>query len=191
IDRVYTWPSEGAGAFHAKRVVEGAEISRLMYLDEKGNTHRVRRDMDIGEHGAAVRAPQFGHDGADRRMCGREIATLIVPRSNGTRLYPVHPLGVLIGTVVERTDNRQAIHDARLARHQFANLNARPVRLDGPIGPAIFRRSGWLQVIHVEMTRSAAQPNLNYRRVAARSAHLRGFGTLPEQSREAQGTRHS
>src|SRR5215831_18519048 len=124
-------------------------------------------------------------------MCGLEIAALIVQSSNSARLFPVYPLSVLIGTVMERTDNRQAIHDARLARHQFANLDARLVRLDGPIGPAIFRRSGWLQVIHVEMTRAAAQPNLNHRRVAARSAHFRGFRTLPEQSGEAQSTRHS
>jgi len=81
-------------------------------------------------------------------------------------------VGVLIDRN-DRADNAQLVEHASLARHVFANLHARDVRLDRAEFAAIFDRSFRLQIVHVHVRRATRQVDHDRRLGGRRSGSSR------------------
>ena len=138
-----------------ERVEAGAEVGRL------AERRRVR-DGDVGRHAWPAGPSDPGGDRADARAV---VASGVRLGRGEARHDPVRARAVVGRRVVQAPDDRQLVHDPRLAREQLADRDAGDIRRDRPeFAPEFPGRVG-LQVVGIDVAGAAPEKDLDDGRV--------------------------
>ena len=138
------------------------------------------RQIHIRWHRRIIRAPGPSHNGTNRRI----DVVIHFERWLITRHHPLRAHAVSCIRVECGTNDCQFVHQARLARQVFADLDARDVRRNRTELPANFCRCMRLQVVHVEMTWATCEPDQNHGLLLHRLSGFCRLSLLPQQIRQ-------
>ena len=128
----------------------------------------IFRDANVRRQARLIRATHTRDDGTLRRIL---LPALPGVEQRVPRLQPVRAVVMHREVVVQRTNHGQLVGDARMPRHQFADLQSGQIRVDRLKRPAHFRRGVRFHVDHVDVRRPPREPKQNHGR----------FGTHPRR----------